>query len=705
MADSLQTRPRPEGYKPPDFAKVEALASIIRLQRQPVINRIWDVKRARRGQWDEVLRKIPAAYRKVTPPIDLPEVREMLQRISGIIQNQTMNVEVNPASPHSTDVSRAAKEEARLIAMRMDIEDQQDRSSFAMGIDAQCAWGESWIAVLPDPRAFGWDPDAGMDPNEFARKPEEGAKEYVDRYSEQMAGGCIPIKLQDFDPQMILPFRADGERLALCIVESVHIPLDIEMGMGYTPVRGGKDGKQITEWTRSASTLSEPYVAGNYHLSGAAVSDPDHAGSATAGNSTDSPPPHGIKKTIWLDPWTYQCYLDGILVEQWEHNFGIVPMFPAEGEQSSDRDPAWRTKSVIEAPLAIAKQIVYFSAMLASNAQMHGWPTPFLKGGETLYDQFGRPLNRQVIMGELNHLGPDEEISFPFLDAKMMPDFFKHMQMLTDQLANSGISNFSQALDSGAAGYAVAQVRAMQLAILRPIYENAARQWRKIFYFIRHLIQTVYPAGIYLRGSIETKSVDGTDVRYQPILEYAKEHCTKFAIDVHISEGIVQDEMAERKSAIEMVNAQLWSPETAMGKTGIKDPVLEQQKIAQYRLLNSPAADQQVLTMAMAIAAKRYQATRTDMSSPFVQALMQAQQKMMGGEGQAQGAGTFQNQPAEPQNANPGGQPTQQNPAPATPLEGGPAAGPQGSPPLTAFGVPGIPGGVKGGFEPQPVGV
>lgn len=697
MPEAIQPKPKPKGYAPPTYAKVEELASIIRLQRKTVINRIWDVKRARRGQWNEVLKSIPAAYRKVTPPIDHPEVREMLQRVSGIIQNQTMNVEVNPASPRTPDVSKAAKEEARLMAAREDIQDQQDRDTFAMGIDAQCAWGESWIMVMPDPKAFGWDEESGDDPYDFGRKEGEAPKDYVRRYGEQMAEGCLPITFTDFDPQMVLPFRADNERLVIAIIESVHVPMDIELGLGYTPVKN-KDSK-IIDWTRSGSTLSEPFVAGNYHLNGM-TTDVDHANTTVTGANGETPPPNGIRKTIFLDAWTYQCYLDGILVEEWSHNFGIVPLFPADGETSSDRDPAWRNKSVVEAPLAIAKQIIYYSAILASSAQMHGWPTPFLKGEESLVAQFGRPLNRQIIMGELNKLGPDEEISFPFLDAKMMPDFFKHMEMLTDQLANSGISNFNSAIESGAAGYAVAQVRSMQLAILRPIYESAARQWRKIFYFIRYLVREIFPAGIFLRGAIETQQAEGAEIKYRPILEYAKEDTTKFSIGVHISEGIVQDEMAERKSAIEMVQAGLWSSERAMEKTGVQDPVLEQQKITQHRLLNSPQADQQILTMAMAIAAQRYQAmNKAEQSSVFMQQLAQAQQSLLGA-----GQGNFDNQGTSPQNALPGGQPMQQNPSPSAPPQpGGPASGPPvgGSGGLEGLGVPGLPGGVAGNSPQQ----
>jgi hypothetical protein len=143
--------------------------------------------------------------------------------------------------------------------------------------------------------------------------------------------------------------------------------------------------------------------------------------------------------------------------------------------------------------------------------------------------------------------------------------------------------------------------------------------------------------------------------------------------------------MAERKSALEMKEAGVWSRRRVMEKTGVEDPNAESQEIDTERALNSPASDQIIIQMAAEIVTERLAATRQQSSTPFGQALDQAKRTYMGGGGQ------FQTQGAGPANALPGGQPMDQNPSPAAPQQGGPSAGPS----LGDMGVPGTPGGVK----------
>ena len=662
---------RPDGYQPPSFEDVSALLATIKKQRQPVIDRIWDMKRARRGQWDDVLRHIPAAYRKMLLPPDLPQLRDMINRVAGLVAKEEPNVEVMPPSGSPATVEKASKEEARLFAMRQQIADQQDRDPYAMGIDAQIAWGEGWTGVYPDPRRLD-DPD-------YERGKDEDADTYKGRYKNLMADGGVPICIDDFDPQTVFPMFSDRSRLAVCIVESEHLGLDIEVGMGYHPVKG-EDGKTV-EWLKHGHTLSEPYVASDARAGGdGRAIDTTHDRGTTAGATALD---RAIRKIMYFDPWIYQCYLDGVLVEEWEHNYGIVPMFPALGAQTSDRDPGWQSHSIIDPALAIAKQVVMFSAIIASNAMQHGFPTPFLKNpSHGLVDPHGQPLTRAVKFGDMNLLGAQEEIIFPFLEGAQMPQFFQYMDYLNGVMEASTLSNFGKAIGSDIAGYAIAQIRSMQLSVLAPIYKNAERQWRKIYYFLRHIVKTTFPAGLFLRGAVEEND-DGA--QFRPILEYAKGDCTEFSIAVKIKQGIAQDEMAERKSALEMKEAGVWSRRRVMEKTGVEDPNAESQEIDTERALNSPASDQIIIQMAAEIVTERLAATRQQSSTPFGQALDQAKKTYMGGGGQ------FQTQGAGPANALPGGQPMDQNPAPPAPQQGGPSAGPS----LGDMGVPGTPGGVK----------
>ena len=665
---------KPDGYTPPKFDQVEAILTKLKRQRQPAIDRAWEYKRIRRAQWDDVLQKVPKAYRKMLADVDAPQLRDMANRIAGLIAKHEPEFEVIPASHRIEDVRKASKEEARLTALRLQIEDQQDRSVYAMGVDAQINWGESWISVWPDPRR--------LNEPEYQRGKEEKPKDYLKRMESVMSEGGVPIVIQDHDMQTVYPFGNDMEKLVLCIVETEHLELDINLGYGYHAVRKS-DGK-AADWLKGGTTLSEPYVASDSRAgesSGVVDTTHDRGSSNTSGVSNTT-----VKKVCFMDPWTYQLYLDGILVEQWEHNYGVVPMFPARGTTSSDRDPGWQTQGLMDPAVRIAKMVVMQTAVLASSAMQHGFPTPMLRNPEHgLVDERGNPLVRTIEMGALNLLGQGEEIEFPFLNAQMSPDFFKYLDYLNGTMEDVSLSNFGKAIGSDISGYSIAQIRSMQMSILAPVYKDAERQWRKIAYFLRHMIRTTFPAGMYLRGAVETAEVEGEEIQYRPVLEYGKEHCTDFAIDCHIDEGIKQDEIAERKSAIEMKDSQLWSVRRAMEHVGVDDPDQETREIRTDRTLNSPAADQVRLQMAMEIAMQRFEASREDQSSPFYQAMTKAREAHMGGGGQMQNQGTF------PANSSGGGVPLNQQTQLQQPQQGKPSVGPIGD-----LGQRVTPGGVEG---------
>lgn len=686
MASPVRFEERPADYKEPSWDEVHTALVSVKRMRQPKIDHIWETKMARRGQWENVLRRIPRAYRKMLPAdmIDFPQFRDMLARVTGTIRKNPLIWEVTPASPKPTEVKRAASEEARLHALCMTVEDQQRRPTYEMGIDSVGAWSESWVAVWEDPSRLA--------SKELDRGDDEDGETYSKRFKDAQTQEGVQVRFEDYAPETVFPFPADGTELQFVIIESQHDVLDIELGLGYTPVNAA-DGEK-TEWKKKS--IGQPYPVATASNQ-ASRSDTNHdtgpgRSSTTTGKS--------VKKVIYIDRWVCQTYIDGIKVEEgtWEHNYGTVPLFPAYAILTSDRDPAWASSGLADAALSVAKQIVFYSAILASQALQHGFPTPFLKNPAQglVHPVTGEPLVRTVALGEMNLLGPNEEIEFPYLNAKMMPDFFQYMDMLTQAFEGSTVSNFGKAIGSDIAGYAVAQIRAMQMSILAGTYTSTAAQWRDIGYFIRHLIRTRYPSGMHLRGAVEE---DDTGIQYRPIMTYAEGDITDFPINVHIDEGIQQDWVAEAKIAMELKQNGVWSPRRAMEKTGVEDPGREQDEIDIDRVNNSPAADQQKLMLAMALIAQRYQFSEEQKSSPLGQALEQAKQQFLTG-----GSGTGGSpQGGQPVNALPGGQPIQQGGAPVMPPQpGGPTSGP---PALESLGIPGTPGGVKGVHQAAPLGV
>lgn len=683
-------RRKPERYAPPDWRKVQVLARQLRDERQAYFDRVSEIKRALRGDWETVLRQIPDSYKRVAPKPDVPQLRDMLRRIVGRIAKDPVQFQVISPSGRVDDIRRASAEETRLSAIRPAIEAQQDMPIYTLAIDSQCAWGESWISCWPDPSA--------IKRSNYTRGKDEDAKNYTARV-QQALSQHVPIKMLVHDPQTVLPFMTE-EGVAFVIIETEHTASAIQLGLGYRAITD-TEGKTL-EWLRD-ETLGYGLVSLSQvqaPLDGQPLDrDTGLLPASWSGDSQNAR--RRVRSHIYCDPWVYQRYLDGVLVEQWEHNFGFVPVFPAWAIVSSEADSRFRSAGIIDSALVVAKQIVYYAAVLASNAAQHGWPTPFIKNA-----QFGLTTNlgqqvqtRPIYFGQANLLAPGEDIVFPFLNAQMMPDFFKYLEMLMQAFEGTTLGSFRGSINSDTSGYAVAQVRAMQETLLAPIYQETKRQWRQIGYFWRHMVKNLFKAGIYLPGAVEVVEVEGEEHQYRPILEYSSEHVTDFIIETEISAQILQDEIAERKSALEMLQTGIWSPRRVMEVTGVDDPVREAEEIATWRLLNSPAADQVVLQMAMAIAAERYQATQQQMSSPFYQELEKAKQQVLNA---ANNQGQTPPQPGNPMNANPGGQPVQQNPPIPAPQQGGPMQGPTPSTGLRMrdLGVPQLPGGVAGGQTP-----
>lgn len=679
MTDVLQPAAKPAGYAPPTYARVREIHEVLRRTREPVLYKIGEVKKIRRGEWREVIQRIPETYRKMLINPDLPQVRDMIQRLSGLVAKNPPKPQVLPPSTRDTEVRKAAREEQALSALRIAIEDQQDRPIFEMGIDAQIAWGESWIAVMPDATR--------MDGDDWKRGKDEEPRAYTDRAKRLMARGGVPIVLEDFDPQTVFPFVGDRQRLAIVIVETEHTALEVELGMGYKAIRN-EDGKTDGWIDMKANTLSEGYVLpadrGNAQIG---VVNRDLGFGNTDGSRADTP----VKKLMYFDGWTYQCYLDGVLVEQWEHDYGIVPIFPAFGETSSDRDPGWASAGVADAAITIAKHLVLFAAVLQSSALQHGFPTGFIRNPvSNLVDHLGNPLVREIHFGKLNVMGMGEEIEFPFLNARVNDDFIRYLDYLNTQLEAATLSNFGRALGSDISGYSIAQIRAMQLSILSTIISGARRQWRGIFQMFRHIIKTDLPAGVYLPGAV-MEDDDGT--QYRPIVELRKSDITEFAIEVDIDDSIPQDEVAMGKYAAEMMQAGVWSKRRTQEQTGVENPWEENIEINHDRLVASPAADEATMKLVNALLGERFNAMQQEQASPLDQAIEQAKGTVLGGPGQ------MQNQGATPMNSGAGGLPLNQQGSSPNPGGGQSINGP----PLDSLGIRKQPGGVAG-VEQTPVG-
>lgn len=694
MSNGIEVAPRPAGYKPPTFREVSSLLEELRQSRSKKFSEIAELKRAREDNWDNLLKEIPASFRKMAPMMGFPDLAEMGDRIAGLITRNDPVIEVIPPSGRQEDIRKAAAEEARLHALRVSAEDQQARPIYQLGVHSLVNLGESWITVLPDPSRIPYpddDEEGEADGKDARRGKDEDAGEYVKRIKKMQADGCLPIAFEDHDPQTAFPLMSRN-RLAVMIFETEHTLYDIKLGLGYNPIRKA-DGK-VASWAKGGGTLSEGYVPEGED-DGSHIVDTTHDNQEVGGTNRGGG--ERVRKIVYMDCWAVQTFLDGVLVERWEHNYGFVPCFGASAGQSGVNEPGGGSRAVISGALGIARQLVVWAAMLTANAKLHAYPTPFLRNPEHGIAAWNtrEPSARTVRLGELNFLGPNEEIDFPYLKAQMGGDFYRNLDFLVKRFEGISLNSWGANLSPETSGYAIAQVRALQSSVLGPVYQGTAAQWRRAFACARHIIKTEYPEGVHLRGAVEMEEKDGEEYAFAPVMTYAEDDVTDFTINVRIDEGIIQDELAMRKSALEMHQAGAWSMRRVREETGVEDPAREDEEVNIERLMNSPAMDQQIVTGAMAMVAQRI--TMMGQKTPFMQALEQAKQQVLG---VAAGDGQFANQGAQPVNAAPGGQPIQQNPPMKQPQQGGPMGG---APPLEQLGVPGIPGGVQGGNPPPGV--
>ena len=607
----------PEDYKSPSYEVVVNTRDRLRERLRPFHTRVTEVKQGRRGIWDDVLRQIPPAWRPIIGEIDVPQFRDTIQRVSGIVGRSRPTVRIRPPTTNTVDHNKADHEEKCLNALIRTLEQQQNRPAIhQLGYDGQVAYGLSAISLVPDPDA--------LDDFEMARGDDEDAASYMKR-TDDILIEHIPLILTDHDPQTLFWGYSDRERIAFVIEESDHEIWEIETHLGYTAIRDEEGSAQ--EWVYSGKTLSEaiiiPEVATALGTTHSGVQGGVRSSHATASGQT-------IRKLVYIDEFSYKMWLGSVLVEEWQHDFGLVPYFFAWGEQSSDRDPAWASIGIADAALTITKQIVMWTAIITANGSRHAWPTPFMKSNRVRAED---PLTGQLAtvpikIGEINVIGLEEDVYFPYLQgAQTNPDFKANLDWLLEQLDLVSLQNFGRAIGTDISGYAVNQIREMQLAILSSVYNNAKKQWTDIASFLRVLVDRLFPSGLVIPGAKETNE---DDMEAWPNLTYGEREITNFELDVEIEMSIPQDDFRVRESAANMVQAGLWSTDTAMREIGVENPQKEMEKINRDRFLALPQVQEFAFAIAQEFVMEKVQNVQQAENTPLSQLLGQSRDEYMG---------------------------------------------------------------------------
>ena len=665
---------KPTGYRPPDWQSVSLARNEIHDRYRGYFEVVAEMKRMRKHAYTDVLVDLPEDYADAAAPYALtgfPVLGDYLDRIKGMIAQHEPKAVVAATEPNRDAWKNAAEEEKCLNAIRVMLERSQSRGTFSRALDAQVAFGLSWISLMPDTWAV-------KQMGEWKRKDGEDADEYMERMRDGLKGR-VPLIMRDHDPETVLPFFSDREELTAVVVVTLHSLLDVEMKMGYRRVGNAKDGYG---WEGTDGTLFEGTVA------------PDIGGateSKSVGDSTTGSARTWVEKVTWCDRWYTRTWLDGTLVDEWEHDAGLVPFVPAYGVEGAERDPAFANRGIGYNALPVAQLYAKWMAWVASVARTYAAPTIVGRGdisgqGDGTSAELELPAGRATIWNE----DVVKEILAPFTNVQTPVDLRAMLTILDQFIQSVTISDFGRAISGGdLSGYAVVSLQNIQASLLKPIYTSLRRQWEQVFELMRAWIRKCFPDGVRIHGGIEEKvGPDGERMKIRQLIEYGEKQITLNPIEVEIKEGIPQDVMARDQLLMTKHREGFLSLHTTMELMETENVQAEIEEIERDNLRRAPETIAAIVNLALGKVGVRGEAMEQAQNTPARQALQQAMTTYLGGQGGAGNGGPF------PANAPTGGVPENQGPGRTNP-GGGQMSGPHlpsvGGPQRTPSGGGGMP--------------
>lgn len=521
-------------------------------------------RKARDGD-DFTLTDVPEAYRSTAQIVQIKRNADVLQRTQAIVTDDDAAWEVPPISEDDADKRNASLRERWLAASIERMVEESGRDAIRMACDAALcdSMGILKLTYLPD--AWKDEPERKYETDEeqdgkiVKVVKEKEAKDYLAEVKNYRMSAPFPFHLEDVNPLCYYPLK-EGRTISKVLELSERPLLPAMQAFGVKATYD--NGKRVYKSLRKG----EKFPVGGGLNSGSYQN-------VECGE-------------IWT-PHDVSYYLEGQKVDHIQHNYGFINYVELPGYQTSDRDPKKATRSVIDGQRELVKELRRVLTIWLNWAYMAGWP--FLEEGEDTGGSGAIPDNAtsvtQLKVGAILRRGTR------FIEPPQAGrDLGALAQIFQAEADRAGLASVMYGSASGiSSGYMGSDLRAAAMSVLKPIIRNGGRAIGRVGQMMQMLIDRriqdtvyVYGAANLDKGGKEWLALGPKDIKgYYPV-------------KATMRPLMPLDEVAQRDSALRMLQGGLWDPETALERTGENQPEQILDRVAAYRYMEESGMDSRI---------------------------------------------------------------------------------------------------------------
>ena len=503
------------------------------------------------AQTDFTSDNVPEAYRAWTSVIPLPRVPDTVQRMWSIVTDDEPSI-TRPAMGETDNEQRKADDIELFCASALDeMRRESGRDAWRMSTFGALADGLGVLKLDYLPHVWNGEPERerGED-GEYSETPDNWGKRKMDFRKKAQ----FPFSLTDVDALTYLPLH-NGRRIAEVVEVTKRPTLPTLRAFGVKAVDAS--GKRRFKRLRMGERFSE----------------------LPAGMSNEI--------EVWEhdDGETITYMLDGSeIVHEVPTGYGRPRYFEMAGYTTSSRDPAQAYKSVIADQRELVKVIKRHLTITDTLAMLSAWgfllEDPESMGGSNLLPEQStvQDITPGSILRGVKWMG----------GPTVSKDIKELSSLLMAEADRCGLSSVMYGSGSGtSSGYQVASLQAAAQTILRPIVRNIGEAMSAMFELMLRIIDLTIKDEVFVYAVQPEVGGDWIKAGPRNIKGY-------YRVNVELKPLLPLDEIAQRDSAIRMVESGLWDPEYALEKTGEQQAKRRLDKVMAYKALANPLIAQRI---------------------------------------------------------------------------------------------------------------
>ncbi|GEM_PF-4241013 len=519
------------------------LKELIEARKQVYAKLYMQIKANRDLRYRRNAINIPDTYKTTTQEVHVPIIADVLFRVVATLTTDDPVISVPPYAATEKAKRNASLRERWSQAALKQMMQIVNRDVLRMGVDAAVS-DSLGVFKLVD-RKDVW---RGFPKRKKGKDgTEEDANDFLERTDKFAKGQPFPLVWDDVDPLTVMTVpRGPGK---FEVLESTRRPL-IPTMQQFSVYRNGLGG--FTR-LRPGEPMPEDESA-----SGQEIDMVEH----------------------WSADGSVVSYMiDGKIADQRVVNYGRPPYFIAGGHMTSSRKPEEMYQSVIQ---PFAHLIPALEAMLT---MMTNWgffaAYPFLVKEDPQQDITAGPGDPTNV----TKIEPGTVLqNVRFLEAPSTSAALKDLVGLLNQMIDrSGLAAvmYGQGASSSS-GYMVSQLMTAAQLVYAPIIDNFRMALEQMIPFMWQLIERRMKRKVFVWGEGTSKGAgEWMGLGPDDIDGY-------YACEVALKPLLPMDEIAQRDSALRMVEGGLWSKEHAREHIGLEQPEEEADEIAVEQYMDSP---------------------------------------------------------------------------------------------------------------------